>query len=124
MLCQECEKWNKCVKPCIELEKYLKEVEVYRREVLASDIGLNIDIVTNKIETVDLPLISEWLLLMKKVKGLTVKQKRYLYLNKWKGFSYAEIGRRYNTSRSNVRDIIFRAKNHIIKAIYVDNFPI
>ena len=116
MYCQTCKKRDQCKEICAALQNHLREdIEVKRREVLASELGILIeDTIIKPIITID-PLTSkDWVALVKIV-NLTPKQKRYLFLKFWRNKTYKEIANKYDTGKSNIHNIVMRAKEEISK---------
>lgn len=116
MYCQTCDKKDQCKEICSELQKHLKDdIEIHRREVLASELGIIIeDTIIKPIITIDPLTTKDWSALIKIV-NLTTKQKRYLFLKFWKNKTYKQIGNKYNTGKSNIHNIVLRAKEEISK---------
>lgn len=114
-LCNKCDKRNTCVELCQRAEEFVAKDHICRREVLASELGILIeDTIIKPIVTIDPLTTKDWSALIKIV-NLTPKQKRYLFLKFWQNKTYEEIANKYNTGKSNIHNIVMRAKEEISK---------
>lgn len=111
MLCNECPKRDTCIELCEAAEEFVDQDYINRKEALALDFNIYInDIEIEPIITIDLLETKDWIVLLKKVKNLTKKQKRVVYLYYWKGLYQHQIAKKYDTTQSNICNILRRAR--------------
>lgn len=111
-LCNKCDKRNNCIELCESAEEFVNTDYISRREQLASDLNIFIDdIEIEPITTIELLNTKDWVVLLKRVKNLTKKQKRVVYLYYWKGLYQHKIAKKYNTTQSNICNTLKRARD-------------
>ena len=111
-LCNKCDKRNSCVELCELAEEFVNTAYISRREQLALDLNIFVDdIEIEPITTIDLLNTKDWVVLLKRVKNLTKKQKRVVYLYYWKGLYQHQIAKKYNTTQSNICNTLQRARD-------------
>ena len=114
MDCQTCSKRDSCVELCSQAEEFVNQDYVPRRERLASDLGIPIEeIELTQIITIEGLKWKDWVILLKKSEPLTKKQKRYLYLVYWKGWTVKKVAKKYHSLSSNISNILARAKKKV-----------
>lgn len=117
MLCDGCNKRNKCTKLCEAAEEFISQDHVCRREVLECELGIEVEEVVEETKwpagEIELNE-NDWKRIVDKT-NMTKLQKKYTYEYYVSMLSYKQIAKKYNTTRQNIRLIILRGKLEIAK---------